>query len=87
MKIRVVLTGRASDLAGRFWLDVELPEGATLDELVKAVSERVNPKIYKRFSQGHYVFVTFVNDRPVLDPSYRLKDGDRVTFVTPEMGG
>jgi molybdopterin synthase sulfur carrier subunit len=87
VKVKVVFTGRASEMSGVFAMEVELPEGATLDELVKTVSEKLNPRIYKRYSQGHFVFVTFVNDRPVISPDYRLRDGDRVTFMTPEMGG
>ncbi|MEZ0394255.1 MAG: MoaD/ThiS family protein [Desulfurococcaceae archaeon] len=83
----VVLTGRASDLAGVFKVEVELPEGSTLDDLIKAVAEKTNPKLYARYSQGHFVFVTYVNDRPVLSPGHVLSDGDRVVLVTPEMGG
>lgn len=87
MRVKVVFTGRASEMSGVFSMDVELPEEATISDLVKTVSEKLNPRIYKRYAQGHYVFVTFVNDKPVIDPDYRLRDGDRVTFITPEMGG
>ncbi|WP_440058978.1 MoaD/ThiS family protein [Thermogladius sp. 4427co] len=87
MRVKVVFTGRASEIAGVFTLDVDLPDGSTLDDLVKSLSEKLNPKLYRRFSQGHYVFVTFVNEKPVIDPGFKLRDGDRVTFMTPEMGG
>jgi len=87
LKIAVVILGRASDYTGVNRLDIELPEGSRLVDLIKAVSERTNPVLYERYINGHYIFVTLVNDKPVLSPDTVLKDGDRVTLVTPEMGG
>lgn len=87
MKVTVVFLGRASEIAGRTLVVVELPENSTLYDLMKKLGEEVNPAIFKRFIEGHYVFVTYVNGVPTVDVRLKLKDGDRIAFVTPEMGG
>lgn len=87
LKITVVLLGRAGELAGRTIVEVELPEGSTVYDLMKKLGEEVNPVLFKRFQEGHYVFVVYVNNVPTISVDTKLKDGDRVTLVTPEMGG
>jgi len=88
VKVTVVFLGRASDIIGRSVMTVELPDGATLDDLIRFIGEKVNPRFYRRHVDGHYVYVPFVNNVPVHNTrDYVLKDGDRVMFITPEMGG
>lgn len=87
MKITVVFLGRASEMTRRSMVEIELPENSTLLDLIKKLGEDVNPSLFRRFIEGHFVFVTYINDVPTIDPSTKLKDGDRVTFITPEMGG
>ncbi|MGC8982223.1 MAG: MoaD/ThiS family protein [Desulfurococcaceae archaeon] len=87
MKITVVLLGRASELAGTNIVELELPEGSKVRDLMKALGERVNPVLAERYFKGHYVFVVYVNGVAIDNPDTVLKDGDRVALITPEMGG
>lgn len=87
MKITVIFLGRASEISGRSLLTVELPDNATLYDLLKKLGETVNSRIFTKFLDGQYVFVTYVNDVPTISLNTPLKDGDRVSLITPEMGG
>lgn len=87
MKVTVVFLGRASDLVGARVVDVDLPEGSKLIDLVKVLGEKVSPVLAERYLKGHYIFVFYVNGVPVDDKNYILRDGDRVVLITPEMGG
>ncbi|MFZ8791328.1 MAG: MoaD/ThiS family protein [Thermosphaera aggregans] len=87
LKITVVFLGRASELSQKSIITVELPENATLYDLLKKLGETVNPRIFTKFLEGQFVFVTYVNDTPTISLTTPLRDGDRVTLITPEMGG
>ncbi|MEM3346411.1 MAG: MoaD/ThiS family protein [Desulfurococcaceae archaeon] len=87
LKVTVVFLGRASEIARRSLVEVELPEESTVLDLLKKLGDEIHPDLFRRFIEGHYVFVTYINGVPTIDPSTKLKDGDRVTFITPEMGG
>jgi len=87
LKITVVLLGRASELAGANIVELELPEGSKVRDLMKTLGERVNPVLAERYFKGHYVFVVYVNGVAIDNPDTVLKDGDRVALITPEMGG
>ncbi len=87
MRVYVVLLGRASDLAGVVHLVLDLPENSKLADLIRVLGEKVNPVLAKRYFEGHYIYVIHVNGVAVDDPNYTLHDGDRVVFITPEMGG
>jgi molybdopterin synthase sulfur carrier subunit len=54
---------------------------------LKKLGETVNPRIFTKFLEGQFVFVTYVNDTPTISLTTPLRDGDRVTLITPEMGG
>lgn len=87
MKITLVLLGRASEIAGGGVYSVELEEGSKLRDLVRVIGEKISPVLAERYSMGHYIFVFHVNGVPVDNLDYPLKNGDRVTLITPEMGG
>jgi len=87
LKVTVVFLGRASDISGINVLEVELSEGARLKDLIKAIGEKVNSELAKRYFQGHYIFITHINGIAVDNLEYELHNGDRVTLITPEMGG
>jgi molybdopterin converting factor small subunit len=87
MRIHVVLLGRAGELAGVSNVTLDLPENSKLIDLIRALGERLNPALAKRYFEGHYIYVVHVNEVAVDDPNYILHDGDRVVLVTPEMGG
>lgn len=87
MKISVVILGRASEIAGLNYIELVLPSGAKLKDLIQALGERTNPELASRYFKGHYVFVIYVNGVAVDNPDHEIKDGDRVMLITPEMGG
>ncbi len=87
MRVKVVFLGRASDIAGRNLVELELEEGAKLRDLIKAIGEKVSPVLAERYFSGHYIFVVHINGVPIDTPDAELRDGDRVTLITPEMGG
>ena len=87
MKITVIFLGRASDLAGVNIVELELAEGSRLRDLLKIISEKINPVIVERYFKGHYVSVIHINGVATNDLDRELRDGDRITFITPEMGG
>uniref|UniRef100_A0A7C4HET4 Molybdopterin converting factor n=1 Tax=Staphylothermus marinus TaxID=2280 RepID=A0A7C4HET4_STAMA len=87
MKITVVFLGRASELVGKSIIEIDMPENSTLKDLLEKIGEMIDQSIYRRFVEGHYVFVTYINDKPVVNPNTVLKDNDRVVLITPEMGG
>ncbi len=87
MKITVIFLGRASDLAGVNIVELELAEGSRLRDLLKIISEKINPVIAERYFKGHYVSVIHINGVATNDLDRELRDGDRITFITPEMGG
>lgn len=83
----MVILGRASEIAGTNYVEVELPPGARLRDLIKALGEKTNPVLSDRYFKGHYIFVVYLNGIPVDNPDLEIKEGDRVTLITPEMGG
>lgn len=87
MKITVIFLGRASDLAGVNIVELELAEGSRLRDLLKIIGEKINPVIAERYFKGHYVSVIHINGVATNDLDRELRDGDRITFITPEMGG
>jgi len=87
MKVYVVLLGRAGDLAGTTSLTLELPENSKIADLIRAIGEKINPVLAKRYFEGHYIFIIHVNGVAIDNPNYVLRDGDRVVLITPEMGG
>jgi len=87
LKITVIFLGRASDLAGVNIVELELAEGSRLRDLLKIISEKINPVIVERYFKGHYVSVIHINGVATNDLDRELRNGDRITFITPEMGG
>ncbi|MET1160454.1 MAG: MoaD/ThiS family protein [Thermoprotei archaeon] len=87
VKIKAVFLGRASEIVGKYTVELEFEKEPTLLELIKAIGDRVSKRFYERYVNGHYVYVAVVNGKPVDNPNYKLSSGDRVVFVTPEMGG
>lgn len=87
MRITVVFLGRANEIAGRSITILELPDNSSLLDLMKKLGDEVNPKLFSRYIEGHFVFIIYVNGVPTIDLKTQLRDGDRVTLITPEMGG
>lgn len=87
MKVGVVILGRASEIAGTNYIELDLPKGARLRDLIRKIGEKTNPILADRYFKGHYIFVVYINGLPVDDPDFEIKEGDRITLITPEMGG
>ena len=79
MRIQVVFLGRAAEVVKK--------EGSTLEDLIRVTGKKISRRFYRRYVEGHYVFIPLVNNVPINNPKYVLRDRDRVVFITPEMGG
>ena len=86
MKVRIVLTGRSYHLANEVPAELELPEGARLDDAISEVNKRLPdesplpPSCLIAVAAQHVGTVGAHEDQP-------LKDGEEVTFVAPVAGG
>ncbi|MEM0085837.1 MAG: MoaD/ThiS family protein [Zestosphaera sp.] len=88
MRVRVTFLGRASDLVeGRRVYEVELSEGSTLADLLKIIRDKISRRVGEGILEGRLFLYISVNGVGVLNLNHVLRDGDSVTFLTPEMGG
>ncbi|AEH24139.1 ubiquitin-like small modifier protein 1 [Pyrococcus yayanosii] len=89
MKVRVRYFARFRDLAGVGEEDVELPEGATVRDLIELIKDR-HPRFKDEvFGEGHDEDADVnisVNGRYV-DWDQELHDGDVVGIFPPVSGG
>jgi molybdopterin converting factor small subunit len=87
--VRVTFLARAGDLVGedKRVVTLELKDSGTLEDLVKAIGENVSRRLAEGILNKRLIFLILVNDVPVHDFKYKLRDGDSVVFTTPEMGG
>ena len=65
-------------------MELELPENAVLADLIQALGEKFSKRFYRKYISRHYADVALVNGKPVINPSYKLRNGDRIVFVTSE---
>jgi molybdopterin converting factor subunit 1 len=81
MRVRVLLFARAKDLAGTASLEVELPDGATVAELRRALAE-LSPRL-REFLPRCAVAIggEFAEEGAV------LAEGDEVAWLPPVSGG
>ncbi|MEO3993312.1 MAG: MoaD/ThiS family protein [Desulfurococcaceae archaeon TW002] len=88
MRVYVTFLGRASDLVeGRKVYEVELSEGSTLADLLRVIRDKISRRVGEGILEGRLFLYISVNGVGVLSLNHVLKDGDSVTFLTPEMGG
>ena len=83
----VVFLHRAGDIAGRYMARLELPENATLYDLLLAIRDNVSRRLAEGVLNGRLFFNILVDGKPARGFNARLRDGSRVVFLTPEMGG
>jgi molybdopterin synthase catalytic subunit len=81
MKVRVLLFATYREVAGKKELEVELPPGATLQDLLSQVGQ-THPRL-KPFEDSMLVAV----NQEFVDPGTRLKAGDEVALLPPVSGG
>jgi len=89
VKVTITFLGRASDLisGNTRVLVVEMPEGSTLRDLFEMIKTKINRRIGEGILEGRLFLYISVNDVGVNTLNYVLRDSDRVTITTPEMGG
>ncbi|ABM80861.1 MoaD/ThiS family protein [Hyperthermus butylicus] len=87
MKVKAVFIQEFYELMGRFELEIELAEGATVRDLIEYIDSQVKPGfkswILDEKGEPRYPVEIAVNGRRIdfLDGlETRLKDGDRVLF-------
>ena len=81
MKVNIKLFARYKDIAGKSNFDIDLPEDATVDLLVKKVLQ-----YYPGFIKKPENLVVAVNEE-YSDHQFILSDGDNVAFIPPVSGG
>ncbi len=88
VNVTVVFLARAGEVVGKHFARLVLEgDDPTLMDLIEEIGRRISKRFYRGVVDGRLVFAVFVNGKPVGDLYYRLRDGDRVVFTTPEMGG
>ncbi len=90
MKVKVRLLRPFSDAVGRPELEVAVPAGATVRQLVVRLCEQfpeLAAHIYEAGGGITEYLTMFVNDKPVLDFGMALGEGDDVLMMFPVSGG
>mgnify|MGYP000253423491 CR=1 FL=1 len=89
MRIRVIFLHRAAEIVpkGMRVIDVELREGATLADLLEFIKNNVSGKLALGILKRRLTVSIVVNDVPIVNLNYRLRNGDTVRFLTPTSGG
>ena len=94
MKVTVKFLAIFYELAKTFKAEVELPDGATVGDLLKVLDERFNPNISKTLlnddsglREGYNILVNgrSVDFKKGLET--KLNDGDEVVLLPPIGGG
>ena len=81
MKTKVNLFAILREKAGISGLTLDLPEAATVADLMKEMARR-----YPSFIENHASTMVAVNTEYV-QPSYTLRAGDEVALIPPVSGG
>ncbi len=87
IKVTAVFLARAGEVVGKHIVELQLPKDARLKDLIKAIGEKVSRRFADGVLSGKLIFLTIVDGNPVYDLNTKLKNGSRVVFTTPEMGG
>jgi molybdopterin converting factor subunit 1 len=81
MNVDVLFFAAARDLAGESALRMELPDSATLADLVERVAARL-PRLTPALRS-----MRFAVNEEFSDPDRRLQPGDQIAFLPPVSGG
>lgn len=95
MTVKVRTIGLLRSLLGRAELDVTLPEGGTVADLLAALAEACGEQVAPHFAEpqtatGHPPLRVMVNGRDIAVLGGRravLQDGDEILMLTPIAGG
>ena len=87
MKVKAVFLQEFYEMIGRFEVEVELPEGATVRDLIEYIDSKIKEgfkgRVLDEKGEVRYPIEIAVNGRRIefLEGlNTRLKDGDRVVF-------
>ena len=81
MKARVQFYAQLRDLVGVSQLDVDLPEGATVRDLLDQIYAQ-RPSL-----RGHDKSMLIVAGVEFVDRNYKLKSGEAIALMPPVQGG
>mgnify|MGYP001567648666 FL=1 len=81
MRVRVRLFARYREAAGRDQLDLDLPEGGTVETAWAAIAER-HPELAR-----YRPFTLFAVGQEYVPPEHRLSPGDELCLFPPVSGG
>ena len=81
MKIRVQFYAQLRDLTGIHELELELPQGATVRELLE------NIYVQKPALRAHDKSILIGAGLEFIDRNYKLKPGEEVSIMPPVQGG
>lgn len=86
MKVRLVLSGRNYDRAEAVPEHLNLPEGCSIDDALRAVAEHVPPE--KALPESCLVAVSGIHLGTLRNHKPRvLADGDELVLIAPVAGG
>ena len=89
IKVIVLFLHRAGELVGdkHRITKLELPDNATLKHLVFIIRDKISRRVGEGILSGRLWFNIIVDGVSVSHLNYPLKNGSRIVFLTPEMGG
>jgi len=90
MRIEIEYTAQLADAAGATGQTLTLPEGATLADLCRTLADAHGDALANTLGNAgtpHPWILTAVNDKATRDATHPLRDGDRVSFLSPISGG
>lgn len=90
MRIEIEFTAQLADAAGATSQSVDLPEDATLADLCRTLADAHADALANALDDAgtpHPWILTAVNDKATRDAAHPLRDGDRVSFLSPISGG
>ncbi len=86
--VTVVFLARAGEVVGKHIAKLSIgKEDPTLKDVIEEIGRNISSRFYRGIVSGRLVFAIFVNGKPVDEWNYRVRDGDRIVFTAPEMGG
>ncbi len=89
IKVKVKFLQRAGDLVppDKRVVFIELRDNASIEELLNTIKNSISRRLGEGVLSGRLIITILVNGTPVKGFKHRLRNGDSVTFLTPEMGG
>lgn len=90
MRVRTLYFARLRELTGRDQEELEVPEGATCEEVVRSIAERYGEPLRRYLfdeSGGLRRSLAIALNGERVNPETRVRDGDTVVVIPPISGG